>query len=166
MRKRKRIDFIFIFSHLFSSSRFQYSTTHHGFRCSFLPFNTCEYWTISIPLWIRLRIRRGIQVVSSGVSLKFARLRPLNTQLALRSTTFLFRLSKQIRGGIEVVSGGVSLEIACLRPLNTQVALRSTTFLFRLILHHISSMLFNSHTSPHIPLYVGQSYMFYISQPS
>jgi hypothetical protein len=47
------------------------------------------------------------QVVSSDVSLKCARLRPLNTQLALRSTTFLFRLSKQFRGGIEVVSSGV-----------------------------------------------------------
>jgi hypothetical protein len=118
---------------------------------------------------------RWCQVVSSGVSLECARLRPLNTQLALRSTTFLFRLSKRFRGGIEVVSGGVkwcrvvqsgvrwcqvvssgvSIECARLRPLNTQVGLRSTTFLFRLILRHISSMLFDSHTSPRIPLYVG-----------
>jgi hypothetical protein len=46
-------------------------------------------------------------VVSGGVSLEIARLRPLNTQLGLRSATFLFRLSKRFRGGIEVVSGGV-----------------------------------------------------------
>ena len=46
-------------------------------------------------------------MVSGGVSLEIARLRPLNTQVALQSTTFLFRLCKRIRGGIEVVSGGV-----------------------------------------------------------